>query len=157
MSTTEEVRERPAQDARDDTDLGDLLQEVRVLLQGAQVLTAFLVILPFNQGFVQITEIEKWVYLITFMCSVTSLVLFSAPAAMHRIVRPLRNPQKFKDLASRMVVVGLVFASLALTLAVQLVVSRVLENWASLIASGAIAVVILVLWWVLPLARKRDM
>ena len=148
MSTTEEVHERPAQEARDDTDLGDLLQEVRVLLQGAQVLTAFLVILPFNQGFAQIDEIEKWVYLTTFMCSVTSLVLFSAPAAMHRIVRPLRNPQKFKNFASRLIVVALV---------VQLVVSRVLGIGASLIASGAVAVVILVLWWVLPLARKRDM
>jgi len=53
----------------DEQDLNDLLQELRILLQGVQVLTAFLVILPFNQGFEKIEEIEKWVYLATFVCS----------------------------------------------------------------------------------------
>jgi hypothetical protein len=152
-----EIGQRSADSAREDTDLGDMLQEMRVLLQGAQVLTAFLVILPFNQGFAQIDDVEKWVYLTTFLCSVTSLVLFSAPAAMHRIVRPLRNPQRFKNLGSRMIIAGLVFSSLALVLAVQLVVSQVLGLAASLFAAGAVAVVILALWWALPLARRVEM
>jgi hypothetical protein len=154
---TIETGERSEESARGDTDLGDMLQEMRVLLQGAQVLTAFLVIVPFNQGFAQIDNVEKWVYLTTFMCSVTSLVLFSAPAAMHRIVRPLLDPQRFKDRASRLIIAAQGFASLALVLAVQLVVSQVLGWVASLVAAGAVAVVIVGLWWVLPLARKDEM
>ena len=49
--------------------LDDMLQELRILLQGAQVLTAFLIVLPFNQGFDKIHDFEKWVYTATFLCS----------------------------------------------------------------------------------------
>jgi hypothetical protein len=140
-----------------DTDLGDMLQEMRVLIQGAQVLTAFLIILPFNQGFEKIDEAERWVYLTTFLCSVTSLVLFSAPAAMHRVIRPLRDRERFKDIGTRLILAAQIFASLALVLAVQLVVSQVLGFGASLLAAGAVGLVILVMWWVLPLVLKRDM
>src|SRR5215204_2910616 len=76
-------------DANDDGDLNDMLQEMRILLQGAQVLTAFLVILPFNEGFARIDPVEKWIYVATFLCSISGLVIFSAPAAHHRLVRPL--------------------------------------------------------------------
>ncbi len=143
--------------AQGDKDLGDMLQEMRVLLQGAQVLTAFLVILPFNQGFDKIEDTEKWIYLTTFLCSVTSLVLFSAPAAMHRIVRPLRDADRFKDISTRMILVALGFSSLALVLTAQLVVSQVLGLAASLVAAGAVALVIVVLWWLLPLRMRKEM
>ncbi|HET9494131.1 MAG TPA: DUF6328 family protein [Chloroflexia bacterium] len=140
-----------------DTDLGDMLQEMRVLIQGAQVLTAFLIILPFNQGFEKIDDAERWVYLTTFVSSVLSLVLFSAPAAMHRVIRPLRDRERFKNIGTRLILAAQVFASLALVLAVQLVVSQVLGFGASLLAAGAVALVVLALWWVLPLVLKRDM
>jgi hypothetical protein len=142
-------------DDHDEKDLNDLLQELRILLQGVQVLTAFLVILPFNQGFEKIEEIEKWVYLATFVCSVTGLVLFSAPAAHHRLVRPLMDRVRFKEFATRMTIVGMVPSSLALVLATQLVVAQVLGNVPSLVVAAVIALLIGVFWWVLPLAHKE--
>jgi hypothetical protein len=148
---------QPDEQAQGDTDLGDMLQEMRVLIQGAQVLTAFLVILPFNQGFEKIDDTEKWVYLTTFLCSVTSLVLFSAPAAMHRVIRPLRDRERFKNMGTRLMLAAQVFASLALVLAVQLVVSQVMGLGASLLAAGVVGVIVLALWWVVPLVLKRDM
>ncbi len=45
--------------ARQAADFSDLLQELRVLLQGAQVLTAFLIVLPFNAGFARLQPGEK--------------------------------------------------------------------------------------------------
>src|SRR5512134_1162007 len=109
----EESKNADQKHGRGDTDLGDMLQEMRVLIQGAQVLTAFLIILPFNQGFEKIDDAERWVYLTTFLCSVTSLVLFSAPAAMHRVIRPLRDRERFKDIGTRLMLAAQVFASLA--------------------------------------------
>lgn len=38
-------------EASEEGGLDDMLQELRILLQGAQILTAFLIVLPFNQGF----------------------------------------------------------------------------------------------------------
>jgi len=48
-------------------DLTDLLSETRILLPGAQMLSAFLVILPFNTGFGQIVQVEKLLFLATFV------------------------------------------------------------------------------------------
>ncbi len=141
---------------RDDGDLSDLLGELRVLLPGAQTLTAFLIILPFNSGFDRIAGEEKAVYVVTFLCSVLSLVLFTAPAAQHRLQRPLRDRQGFKTTATKLTIAGLVPLSIALILATQLVISEVLAgliiSWAF---SGILAAFILVLWWIVPARRHR--
>ncbi len=92
-------------------DLADFLQELRVILPGAQMLTAFLIILPFQSGFGRIQQGEKWAYVATFICSVFSLVLFTAPAAQHRLERPLRDRVAFKNRSTRMIEVGLVSPS----------------------------------------------
>ena len=104
-----------------DGDLGDLLFELRILLPGAQTLTAFLIILPFNGGFAQISAGEKNVYVAAFLCALVSLVLFAAPAAQHRLQRPLLDREHFKHRANHCVVAGTRFLSLALILATQLV------------------------------------
>lgn len=147
-------RSHGMEDETGDGDLSDLLNELRVLLPGAQTLTAFLIILPFNGGFAQIQQSEKVVYLITFLCSVTSLVLFTAPAAHHRLQRPLQDREGFKTLATRLIIAGLVPLSVALVLATQLVISEVASpRWVSWSVAGALAIFILILWWVVPVRR----
>src|SRR5688500_16397699 len=94
-------------DDHDEEELADLHQEIRILQQGAQVLTAFLTILPFNEGFQRLDETQKWVFLATFLSSLVALIFFSAPAAQHRLARPLRDREKFKNFATRMVIIGL--------------------------------------------------
>ncbi len=150
-------RERPETNVKehDEHDLSEMLQELRILQQGVLVLTAFLTILPFSAGFDKIERYEKWVFIATFICSIASVVLFSAPAAQHRLVRPLKDRVGFKDSASRMTVVGLIPFSLALVLATQLVVSQVLGIAESLAISGAVALLLCVIWWALPLAHKQ--
>src|SRR5690348_18472943 len=76
--------------------LSDMLQELRVLLQGVQVLTGFLIILPFYQGFPALSSAQHAVYLATFCCALASLIIFSAPAAQHRLQWPLHDRTKFK-------------------------------------------------------------
>lgn len=135
----------------EDGDLSDLLEELRILLPGSQTLTAFLIILPFNNGFSEIRDEEKVVYLVTFLCSLISLVLFTAPAAHHRLQRPLKNREQFKNYATRFMIAGLVPLSIALVLASQLVLSTVLGGrvWPWTI-TGVLALVVVTLWWVFP-------
>jgi hypothetical protein len=56
-----------------------MLQELRILLNGVQVLTAFLILLPFNQRFHHVPASGKWVYVATFLLSISCIVFFSAP------------------------------------------------------------------------------
>ena len=143
---------------RNDGDLTDLLGELRVLLPGTQTLTAFLIILPFNSGFSEIRDSEKVVYLTTFLCSVLALILFTTPAAQHRLQRPLRDREGFKNLATRFVVAGMVPLSIALVLASQLVLSEVVATrWVSWAVASGLAVIILLLWWIAPRWRNAEL
>ncbi len=141
--------------ARQAADFSDLLQELRVLLQGAQVLTAFLIVLPFNAGFARLQPGEKWVYLATFACSLASLILFSAPAAQHRLEWPLRDRAHFKQFATRMVITGLVPLSLSLVLVTQLVVAQTLGSGQAVLAAAGTAALIGAVWWLFPLLWRR--
>jgi hypothetical protein len=135
--------------------LTDMLQELRILQLGVQVLTAFLIILPFSQGFQQIEQSQKLVYLATFICALSSLVLFSAPAAQHTLERPLMDKARFKEISTRMIILGLVPCSLALILSPELVVSVVAWQLAALVIAGLVTILILALWWVIPLTYKH--
>jgi hypothetical protein len=135
--------------------LSDMLQELRVLLQGAQVLTGFLIILPFYQGFPALSSAQHAVYLATFCCALASLIIFSAPAAQHRLQWPLHDRAKFKEFSTRMIVFGMIPLSLALILATNLVVTQVLGESYGLIAAALIAIVIAGLWWLFPYVERR--
>jgi len=148
--------DEPAADdgTEDDGDLTDMLGELRVLLPCAQLLSAFLITVPFNTGFANIVDTEKGVFLATFMLSILSLVLLSAPAVQHRLIRPLTDRAAFKRLASLQIVVGSVLIGLALTLATQLVLSTVLGDMLGTAFATLTGGALLFLWWVVPKAMR---
>jgi hypothetical protein len=140
----------------DSGDLTELLQELRVLIPGVQVLTGFLVILPFSQGFARIPNAERWVYLAAFICVLISLILFTAPAAQHRLERPLRDRARFKQFATGMTIAGLIPLSLSLVLTTQLVVSQTIGYGTALAVSLVVAALIGGVWWAWPLEARRQ-
>src|SRR5215475_5710408 len=85
---------RESEEERLDRNLGELLQELRVALPGVQVLFAFLLAVPFQQHFTQITEFEKNVYFATLLLTATSAILLISPSAYHRLT--FRYQQKRK-------------------------------------------------------------
>lgn len=116
--------------------LGDMLDELRMLLPSAQVLTAFLISLPFIPGFAKIVQSEKRVFIATFLCSVVSLMLLSAPATQHRLMWPLKDRVAFKRFASYDMLVGGATLSLALILGTNLVISEVLGANAGILVAA---------------------
>jgi predicted membrane-bound spermidine synthase len=85
----------------------------------------------------------------------TSLLLFIAPAAQHRLMRPLRNRAAFKRSVNRQVIIGLVPLSLAITLATFFVISNVVSNLVAGIFGGIVGLVIALLWWIIPMRSRR--
>lgn len=135
--------------------LNEMLQELRVLQQGSQILVGFLILLPFNEGFSKIATFEKWVYIIAFIASIISLICFSAPAAQHRVERPLRHRIKFKLMSTRIIIYGTIALSVALISTTQLVLNEVVGTSWSLIGTIFIGLLISIVWWFIPLFRKR--
>jgi hypothetical protein len=153
------VNDLPDQDRGEDKDgdgdFSDMLSEMRILLPGAQMLSAFLIILPFNEGFGKIVHMEKLLFLATFFLSLTSLVLLSAPAIQHRLMRPLRDRARFKRIATRQIVAGAFSLAVALVLGTDLVISEVFGPVVGVAMSFIMAALIICVWWVMPAWLKR--
>lgn len=85
----------------------------------------------------------------------TSLVLLSAPAIQHRIMRPLNDRERFKRVADRIMMAGALTLALAFVLGTNLVISEVFGHIAGIVACTIMAVLIIVMWWVMPRYLKR--
>lgn len=79
----------------------------------------------------------------------------SAPAIQHRLMRPLISRERFKRVATRQIVAGSFALALAFTLGTNLVISTVFGKLVGNVASGTMAMLILLLWCVLPMYLKR--
>ena len=147
--------QRRDEEEDDDGDFSDMLSEMRILLPGAQMLSAFLIILPFNTGFAHIDHTEKLLFLATFFLALTSLVLLSAPAIQHRLMRPLKDRARFKRVATKQIVVGSFALAIALVLGTDLVISEVFGATVGMVMAGIMAALIAVAWWLMPMYLKR--
>ena len=139
----------------DDGDFSDMLSEMRILLPGAQMLSAFLIILPFNTGFAHIDHTEKLLFLATFFLALTSLVLLSAPAVQHRLMRPLKDRARYKRVATKQIVAGSFALAIALVLGTDLVISEVFGATVGMVMAGIMAALIAIAWWLMPMYLKR--
>jgi len=140
---------------RDDRNLIELLQELRVAGLGVQVLFGFLLAIPFTAKFADLSHAQRELYVASLLLAAVATALLLAPVAYHRLVfRQNRKEQLVKD-ANVLAILGLVAVGLAVSASVLLVVSYV--------ESGAIVVIITVvtvclfavLWFVLPMVRRR--
>ena len=140
---------------RDDRNLIELLQELRVAGLGVQVLFGFLLAIPFSNGFHKLTHAEHGLYVATLVLSATATALLLAPVAYHRLVfRRHRKEQLVKD-ANILAILGLAVVGLAVSAAVLLVVSFVDQGATVAIIAVFVFCLFAVLWFVLPLARRR--
>jgi membrane-associated HD superfamily phosphohydrolase len=153
------VTDRPSgrdesEDARLDRNLSELLQELRVALPGVQVLFAFLLAVPFQQNFTEISPFEKKVYFATLLCTAMSAALLIAPSAYHRITFHLQQKHELVFLANRFTIAGLSFLALAMTGAIILITDVLFGGVATIVTGAAAATVFAVLWYALPLRRR---
>ena len=106
-------RRGETEEQRLDRNLAELLQELRVALPGIQVLFAFLLVVPFQQGWADVTEFEKTVYYVTLLCTAASSVLLIAPTARHRIRFRELDKRWIVETANRLAIAGLAFLGAA--------------------------------------------
>ncbi len=132
-----------------------LLQELRVLLPGVQILVAFLLTTPFAARFENLGEAERVLYGIAYGSGVAAVVVFSAPIAMHRF-GDRRSRSARLTWSIRMVRIGLVLLAVALLAASALIWSFVFDVVVAVVASAALLVVVLAAWVSLPSGPGRD-
>jgi Family of unknown function (DUF6328) len=139
---------------RIDRELIELLNELRVALPGVQVLFAFLLTVPFSQGFVQTTSFQRDLFFGVLVATAISAALLIAPSAWHRVRFRQRDKELILSSSNRMAIAGLGFLAIAMVGAVMLISDYVFSETLTVI-SGIIATVLFGgLWYALPVGRS---
>lgn len=146
-----------SEDERLDRNLGELLQELRVALPGVQVLFAFLLAVPFQAGFSEITAFQESVYFGTLICTAASAALLISPTAYHRVTFHLQQKRRLIRLGNRLAIAGLAFLALAMTGAIVLITDLLYGAVPTMVFGSVALATFAVLWGLLPLLRRLSL
>jgi hypothetical protein len=143
---------------RMDRNWNELLQELRVAQTGVQILTAFLLTLPFQPAFKDLPDSRTYVYVAVLLSAMTSMLLLLTPVALHRALFRRGLKPWLVEAANIITRAGLVLLVAANVGAVWLVMDVVLGVSAASIAAGALAGLVTIGWILLPawVLRERN-
>lgn len=142
-------------DERADRNWSELLQELRVLQTGTQILTGFLLALAFQPAFADLSDGQRTFYLVLVVLSALSAIIALAPVSLHRIVfqRGLkRSVVKYGHLA---LITALVTVAALVVGVVAFVFDVVVSDAASVAVAVSLGIVIVLLWIIAPVIMRR--
>ena len=140
---------------RDDRNLAELLQELRVAGLGVQVLFGFLLSLPFTNRFTRLSSGERGLYLATLVLAAVATALLLGPVAYHRLVFRQRQKEQLVRATNVMAIAGLATVGLAISAAVLLVTGFVASGLPAIAITVFVTLLFGLLWFAFPLARRR--
>jgi amino acid transporter len=139
---------------RVDREVIELLNELRVTLPGVQVLFGFLLILPFQQRFADLSQPERAIYIVAVVATVAALICLIAPASYHRLRFRATDKQRMLFIGNRLAIAGVAFLAVALMTGLFLITEVVIgDAWGAVLAAAA-GLGMVLLWFALPLYNK---
>lgn len=130
--------------------LSELLQELRVMQTGVQILTGFLLTVPFTERFTELTEGQQRIYLGILVGAVLTTLVIVAPVCYHRVLFRQGRREWIVAAAQQCALAGLVGLAAVSTAVVLLVFDIVLGPMAALVAAAAVALAFTLMWAVVP-------
>jgi len=155
-SNLPDAGDRPDEDAKEriDRELIELLNELRVALPGVQVLFAFMLVVPFSQGFSSLTTFERWVYFAAFIAAALGAALLIAPSSYHRLRFRQGDKERMLRTSNSLLVSGMAMVAVSITLSVGLISEFVFGTGVALVAGIGIGAWLGWFWYGLPLSRR---
>jgi Family of unknown function (DUF6328) len=149
----------PKQRSPDDLnrELIELLNELRVALPGVQVLFAFLLAVPFANGWQRVTNFQRDVFFVAFLCTTAATILLIAPSTYHRLRWREHDKEHMLVTANRLTIAGGVFLAAAMVSVVLLISDLLFSLGWALLATVVVAAAFVWFWYGLALTRAaRD-
>lgn len=140
---------------RADRNWNELLQELRVMQTGVQILTGFLLTLPFQPRFAELDDYQHTVYLALVVISVIATALIVAPVSVHRSLFRKQMKRHIVTLADRLARIALAVLALVMTGASLLVFDVVVGRTAGIVVGSCVLVTLTILWVVAPEVLRR--
>ncbi len=140
---------------KQDKELIELLNELRVALPGAQVLFAFLLVVPFSARF-DVDRTERVAYIVALLATVVGTILLIAPSAYHRLRWREKSKERILRISNVLAIGGLVAIAVAMTASVFLVTDVLLARPLAASLSVLVGLGFVAAWFALPLSQPYD-
>jgi Family of unknown function (DUF6328) len=137
-----------------DQEWGELVEENRLAMPGTQVLFAFLLILPFQQRFHELTDFQTYVYFSAFVCAAVAIVLLITPTAAHRILWRHGDKETLLRASTVSAIAATGFIAAGITASVYLITDFLFGEPATAIVSAVLGGLFITLWYALPLVQR---
>jgi hypothetical protein len=137
-----------------DRELHELLNELRVVMPGVQVLFGFLLTVPFQQGFGSIDSRQRIIYFVTLLLTAAAAAFLMAPTAFHRLTFRQRQRPYLVRLGTRQAIIGLVLLALAMNGAILLLADILFHTTTVVVVVGGMAALYIWLWFGLGVIRR---
>jgi amino acid transporter len=139
------------EEQRRNRELIELLNELRVALPGVQVLFAFLLAVPFANGFPKLGEFDRDIFFVAFIATALSTVCLIAPSSYHRLRWRDHDKERMLVVSNWLTIAGLTLLAVAITAVVFVITDFLFHRaWAAAF-TALVALAFLVLWYGLPL------
>jgi cobalamin synthase len=145
--------DRTKEEIKRDRQMAELLQELRVALPGVQILFAFLLTVPFSQGFQKATDFQRDLFFATLIATAASTLCLIAPTATHRLRFHQGERAYIIESSNRLLIAGLVFLGIAIIGAISLITDYLFDLGSHWYWPTGVAVFLVALWFVRPLLR----
>ena len=139
-----------------DRELMELLQGIRVVMPGVQVLLAFLLTVPFQQRFAELPGSLRNAFFAAIACATLATVLLIAPSTHHRLLFRAREKEWLLRVGNQMALWGTVLLGASIVLALYVVTNVLFTSEQALLTTAIAIVVFAGLWYVLPLTRRSS-
>ena len=149
-NTSEDREERTARE------LIELLQELRIVIPGVQILFAFLLTVPFSQGFTKLTTLQQYVFFATLLFTAAATALLIAPSAHHRLLFRQGVREQRLRMGNTLTILGLACLVPAMVGVVYVITDLIFSLTTALIVTVVMALSFLLLWFVLPLPYRGN-
>ena len=141
---------------RVDRELIELLNGLRVVLPGVQVLLAFLLTVPFSSGFAEASDTDRLVYFASVLLTVAATGALTMPAAYHRIRFRQGDKERMLRLSNTFAIGGLVLLTVAMATVVFLITNVLYGAAAAIPVSLAVLAVLGSSWFAIPVFRRVE-
>ncbi len=131
----------------------ELLEELRVVIPGTEVLFAFLLTAPFSARFQELQRDEQTIYGIAVFATAAATIFLVAPTVLHRFGDRQRRMERLR-MSVGLSMLGVLGLGIGIVAALHVVIGFVWGDTASNWATGSAAVAIVLLWYALPLSRR---
>jgi hypothetical protein len=156
MGESQQQHDDESRRERVNRELIELLNELRVALPGVQVLFAFLLAVPFSNGYSRITSFQKSIFFVTLIATSASTACFIVPTAYHRLNFRKREKEQILLTSNKFAITGILFLAVSMIGVITLITDVIYSNGVAVLTGGLALVLFGGLWLVLPMLRRDD-